>query len=345
MTNPQSAPKRRLPSNTAGLRTPALVRVSSRSRAKTGRALPAPYFSQPNVADSGRICFGAASVSSPGARGSSSESGTCIALGTWSAMNHTEPLLQFHRLIEQVRAPQRADRAAAGTLPTRAYRYCDAVTSAAGYGWWVFPPLDLRLIWDGHEVFWHCDATPDWMPLSPAAQFPNFSHAFDEIAPERLRGCAPPFLTALPEPGVVQIWTGLMARTAEGWSLLIRAPANLAAPAGYSLYEGIVETDRWFGPLFTNLRLTQTHKPIHLGADFPLLQVQPLPRQAYAEHTLSATSIVPNMFGMSEQDWNAYENSIVVPNQSPGRAFGGYAVAARKRRRGDCPFRSARADG
>ena len=56
-------------------------------------------------------------------------------------MNKPEPLLQFHRLIEQAHVPQRADRAAAGTLPTRAYRYCDAVTSAAGYGWWVFPPL------------------------------------------------------------------------------------------------------------------------------------------------------------------------------------------------------------
>jgi hypothetical protein len=72
-------------------------------------------------------------------------------------MMRSDPLLQFHRLIEQARAPQRADRAAAGTLPTRAYRYCDAVTSAAGYGWWVFPPMDLQLIWDGHDLFWHFD--------------------------------------------------------------------------------------------------------------------------------------------------------------------------------------------
>ena len=164
-------------------------------------------------------------------------------------MKRTEPLLQFHRLIEQARAPQRADRAAAGTLPTRAYRYCDAVTSAAGYGWWVFPPMDLQLIWDGHDLFWHFDGAPDWIPLSPSAQFPDFSRAFDNVAPKTLQGCAPPFLTALPEPGALQIWTGLMARTAEDWSLLIRAPANLPTPGGYSLYEGIVETDRWFGPL------------------------------------------------------------------------------------------------
>ncbi|MGD0106123.1 MAG: DUF6065 family protein [Rhodopila sp.] len=253
-------------------------------------------------------------------------------------MNRSESVLQFHRLIEHGHAPRRADRSASGTLPTRAYRYCDAVTSAAGYGWWVFPPMDLQLIWDGHDIFWYFDGAPDWMRLSPSAQFPGFSQTFDNLAPKTLLGCAPPFLVALPEPGNVQLWTGLMARTAEDWSLLIRAPANLPAPSGYSLYEGIVETDCWFGPLFTNLRLTQTHKPVHLKMDFPLLQVQPLPRQAYDEQTLSATSIVPNMGAMSIDDWSAYQDTIVTPNEDPDRPFGAYAAAARKRRRGACPF-------
>jgi hypothetical protein len=253
-------------------------------------------------------------------------------------MSDSQPRLQFHRLIEQARPPQRADRAAAGTLPTRAYRYCDAVTSAAGYGWWVFSPMDLQLIWDGHDIFWYFDGAPDWMPLSPAAQFPNFSDAFNNAAPKALEGCAPPFLTALPEPGVVQVWTGLMARTAPGWSLLVRPPANLAAPGGYSLYEGIVETDHWFGPLFTNLRLTRTHKPVHLKANFPLLQVQPLPREAYAEHTLSATAIVPDMLSMKDDDWDAYHSTIAGPSEDPDRPFGAYSVAARKRRQGICPF-------
>ncbi|WP_428483460.1 DUF6065 family protein [Rhodopila sp.] len=257
-------------------------------------------------------------------------------------MTFAAPVLQFHRLIEQARAPERADRAAAGTLPTRAYRYCDAVTSAAGYGWWVFSPIDMQLIWDGHDLYWHFDGASDWMPLSPAAQFPDFAEAFDRIAPRSLQGCAPPFLTALPEPGLVQIWTGLMARTAKDWSLLIRSPANLAAPGGYSLYEGIVETDEWFGPLFTNLRLTQTHKPVHLKADFPLLQVQPLPREAYAERTLSATSIVQSMANMTDADWSAYHKTIVVPNQDQDRPFGTYAIAARRRRQGACPVSAAR---
>lgn len=253
-------------------------------------------------------------------------------------MQNSQQRLQFLRLIEKARPPQRADRAAGGTLPTRAYRYCDAVTSAAGYGWWVFCPMDLQLIWDGDDIFWYFDGAPDWMRLSPAAQFPDFGEAFDQAAPAALKGCAPPFLTALPEPGTLQIWTGLMARTAPGWSLLVRPPANLASPGGYSHYEGIVETDRWFGPLFTNLRLTRTHKPVHLKADFPLLQVQPLPREAYSEQNLNATAVVPDMSSMTDEDWRAYEATIVIPTQDRDRPFGAYAVAARKRRQNVCPF-------
>jgi hypothetical protein len=172
------------------------------------------------------------------------------------------PIVHFFRLIAEARLPQRADRSGAGTLPVRALRYCNAVTTASSYGWWVFPPTDLQFLWDGHDIFWQCTGWQDWLPLMPAAQFPDFSGRFDEAAPLPLAGCSPPFLSALPEPGTLQIWTGLMARTAADWSLLIRAPANLPAPGGYSMYEGIVEADRWFGPLFTNQQTTPLRVPL-----------------------------------------------------------------------------------
>jgi len=253
----------------------------------------------------------------------------------------TKPIVHFYRLIEEARLPQRADRAAAGTLPTRAYRYCQAVTTAAAYGWWIFPPTDLQFLWDGHDIFWQCTGWQDWLPLMPAAQFPDFSARFDAAAPGSLAGCSPPFLTAIPEPGTLQIWTGLIARTAPEWSLLIRAPANLPAHGGYALYEGIVETDHWFGPLFTNLRFTRTDSPVRLQADFPLAQVQPLPRAAYADATLGAFDTTADMAGFSATDWADYEATIAVPNDDQDRKPGGYAVASRKRARDGCPFMSA----
>lgn len=255
-------------------------------------------------------------------------------------MRHPHPpIVRFLRLIEEARPPQRADQSALGTLPTRAYRYCEAVRRATGFGWWVFPPTDLRVLWDGHDIFWHHDSLDDWLPLLPSAQFPWFASRFDAAAPDMLKGCSPPFLTALPEPGLLQIWTGLMARTAPDWSLLVRAPANLPCPGGHDTFEGIIEADRWFGPLFINLRLTRTHTPIRLRSDFPLAQLQPLPRDTYGDATLDASDLVGGMDGFAAQDWAAYHETIALPNANPDRPFGAYAVVARKRNKAGCPAR------
>jgi Family of unknown function (DUF6065) len=156
------------------------------------------------------------------------------------------PLVTFHRLIEHGRLPERADRSALGTLPTRAYRHCEPVAAASGFGWYLFPPTTLSLLWDGSagHILWTCAALDGvWLALDDAAQFPGFAARFDEAAPPEVRGFSPPFLTALRELGTIQIWSGLIARTAPGWSLLIRPPANLPRLPGLDAYEGLVETD------------------------------------------------------------------------------------------------------
>jgi hypothetical protein len=242
--------------------------------------------------------------------------------------------VRFYRVIPDAPAPTRADRAADGTLPTRASRYCDAVTTASGYGWWIYPPMAFSLLWTGEQIYWTWPAHDDWLELD-AAQFPDLRARFDAAAPAALRGATPPFLTALPEAGVVQVWTGLYARTAPDWSLLLRAPANLAAPGGYVPYEGVVEYDRWFGPVFTNIRLTRTGAPVRLHADRPLLQAQPLPRIAYDEATLDAMQLVPDPESFAPADWWDYAASTLPPARRQGQ----YAIAARRRRK--CPHTPA----
>lgn len=243
-----------------------------------------------------------------------------------------QPLVRFHRLIAQARLPQRAARAAGGVIPARAARFCDAVTAASGFGYYIFPPMDLSLLWDGTDIHWTYAGLEHWQVLE-AAQFPDFSAQFDAAAPADLAGCAPPFLTALPEPGHLQIWTGLFARTAPDWSLLVRPVANFPQSGGYVAYEGIVETDRWFGPLFTNLRLTRTHMPVRLRAQIPFIQAQPLPRDLYADTTLDHMVTQPELTGLDATDWACYRHSVAIPNAAPGRPLGDYAVKARRRRR------------
>ena len=247
-----------------------------------------------------------------------------------------EPCASFYRMIDEARMPQRADRSAVGTLPTRATRYCEAVTSASAIGWWLFPPIDVSLVWDGADISGTTRVYRTGCRWKPA--IPNFAKRFDNAAPEYAQGCAPPFLTALPEPGAFQIWTGLFARSAPGWSLLVRAPANLPHPGGYVVYEGILETDQWFGPLFANIRLTRTGTPVRLRTEQPIIQAQPLPREIYADETLNSTVSVPNLEAWQPEDWADYNRDVIQPNSVPKHVPGRYATAVRRRRKSGCPY-------
>lgn len=249
-----------------------------------------------------------------------------------------DPIVRFHRIIPSVPKPERADRSGMGMLPTRAYRYCDAVTTASGFGWHIFAPLEFSLLWDGIDVRWTMDGLDDWLPLG-AAQFPDFAGVFDAKAPEDVQGYSPPFLTAIQEPGVVQVWTGLMARTAPGWSLLVRSPANLPRQSGFEPYEGVMETDRWFLPVFTNIRLTRTDSPVAISGDWPLLQAQPIPQAAYQDTILNSAAVVDALDEWGAADWDAYRRTFVDPSVNPPPTQGRYSTEVRRNRRsGGCPF-------
>jgi hypothetical protein len=230
----------------------------------------------------------------------------------------------------------RADPSVLGTLPARGFQYCDALRAASSFGWYVFPPIDFTLQWDGSQVIWTYRGAEAWYPLT-SAQFPGFQAVFDRVAPKRLRGFAPPFLTVVPGAGIVQVWTGFFIESREDWSVLVRAPANLPRNLAFDLYEGIVETDRWFGPLFTNLRLIKTDVPIQFSTETPLLQVQPLQRSTYADEVSNGFGLVADPRKFSADAWSRYEQTIVKPNLDPARAVGTYAASARRRRRSGCP--------
>lgn len=169
----------------------------------------------------------------------------------------------------------------------------------------------------------------EFQPLR-SVHYPNFAEAFDEAVPDAARGFSPAFLTTSIQPGAVQIWPGSMARTAPGWSLLIRPVANLARPVGYEHYEGIIETDVWLGPLFTNVRLTRTGVPIDFDDEIPFMQVQAVRKCDYDERRLADFTVAPDLSGLTADDWQTYVDSIVKPNTDPDRRPGAYAANVRK---------------
>lgn len=250
------------------------------------------------------------------------------------------PAVTFYGAVPGVRVPIRADVSGLGTLPSRGFQYCEALRTASAFGWYVFPPIDFTLQWDGAEIIWTYRGAKAWYPLT-SVQFPGFSAEFDRAAPKHLRGFAPPFMTALPEPGLVQLWTGLFVESAADWSILVRPPANLPRSLSFDVYEGIVESDRWFGPLFTNVRLIKTDVPIHFSTETPLLQVQPLQRSTYAEEVCNRVGLVRSMAEFPARAWAQYEQHIVKPNLEPARPVGAYATEVRRRRRSGCPVHAA----
>ena len=250
------------------------------------------------------------------------------------------PTVTFYRAVPGCRAPMRADASVLGTLPSRGFQYCEALRAASSFGWYVFPPIDFTLQWDGSQILWTYRGAKAWYPLT-SAQFPGYQAVFDRHAPKHLRGFAPPFLTAVPEPGIVQVWTGLMVGSAEDWSVLVRPPANLPRSLAYDLYEGIVETDRWFGPLFTNLRLVKTDVPIEFSTETPLVQVQPLHRSTYGEEVSNRFAVVPGLSAFPAEAWTGYEDTIVKPNRDPARPVAAYATSVRRRRKSGCPVHAS----
>jgi hypothetical protein len=240
------------------------------------------------------------------------------------------PLVEFFQLVPNARPPRRADRSVGGVIPARALRYCEAITSASAFGWYVFLPLSFKVVWDGHDMLWTYDGVDEWLPLTrDAVQYPRFREQFDKIAPPEARGFSPAFLTPSIQPGGLQIWTGCIAKTMPGWSLLIRSVANLGSGLSYQMFEGIVETDNWFGPLFNNVRIIKTDVPIEFRSDTPFLQVQPVRKEVYADKFLQNFE-VKDLRDLTVENWQSFHRTVVAPNSDDDRKRGAYAVSVRK---------------
>jgi hypothetical protein len=227
-----------------------------------------------------------------------------------------KPIITFYRLSSSVPDPTRADPSVGGTIPTRAFRYCEPVRAASSFGWYVYSPRDFMMLWDGSHFFYKpFDPTGaidnrevEWLPLvSPVA-------LDSDIVP------CPAMLTPI-DGGMVQIGFGFVVETAPDWSTLIRPVANYRRDTGYEAWEGIVETDRWLGPLFINVQLVP-----RIGLVFPksrpIAQLQPVHRHAYSEEILGRSLIVENL---DEEHLARYRKACARG------AVGAYAVAARQR--------------
>ncbi len=243
--------------------------------------------------------------------------------------------VKFHRVYPEALPPMRADKSALGIMPTMAFRHCEPMRTASAFGWYIFPPVDISLKWNGSDVFHKQD--DEWVPLTHA-YLPGFADYWNEHAPESLQDLYPPLLSVLPVRGFVQIWSGLLCSTQKDWSVLIRPPVNMRGSHLYSSFEGLIESDRFQPfPLFTNIQLIATDVAIEIPKMVPLFQVQPLRRDTYgaAAHRFQDSEGLglssAGQPAMSEADWQGYRKTVRVETPDEPPESGQYPAATRKR--------------
>ena len=186
----------------------------------------------------------------------------------------------------------------------------DPRRAASGFSWWIVPALDVWLLLDGHNILC-ASAGEAFSPLADWVIFPgDFAASYEKAATLAARDALSPFLTSLPEPGHGADLTGWLVRTAAVWLLLLRRPANYPLPGPIEHFEGIVATERWFAPLFTDLCITKTDQPVRIHADLPLIQAQPIPVD------LPASTVFDNIRAHDARepdDWAAYVCVLIDP--------------------------------
>lgn len=240
-------------------------------------------------------------------------------------------MLHLHKAYSKSPDIQAAQTTAAGTMPAVAFQYCEAMRSASSYGWYVYPPKDISLLFNGAETYHHDDG--QWFPLKSTNLEQEFRGKWDKVCPPELVGCDPPYLSELFVPGHVQIWSGYFAWTDPGWNVLIRPPVNFGHRNEFSCYEGLVETEHFQPfPLFINIKITQTDSEIYIPFDRPLFQVQ-LIRSTDWKSRNQKLDIAEGLSRDSGLDWGGLANTLRRVEDRDTRRPGTYAAKARKQGR------------
>ncbi len=242
-----------------------------------------------------------------------------------------EPIIRFYKLYDSLPPIAYADPSAMGSMPTDAFRYCEAMRVASSFGWYVFPPRDLTLSMSEGAVYLYEGG--EWVLLKADLLDPSFAEEWRTKAPDDLAEEMPAFVTAFPFMGIVQIFSGYFVETAPGWSIAVRGPVNFPRRP-YQVFEGIIETDRFRPcPLFVNIQLLEPGREVPIPASLPLFQVQPVSRAAYADAKQLREEVVEVSAKGTAFDWSALKDTLHLSSHAGQDRRARYAIASRKRKK------------
>ncbi|MBQ1023942.1 DUF6065 family protein [Micromonospora sp. C95] len=212
--------------------------------------------------------------------------------------------IEFFSLYPDVREPELGTPDLKGSLSARAARVCSPITTASGFGWHIYPPADFAVRWDGMSSEWSLldgNEPIAWQSLTGARDglLPEARGVRGAIEAAGLDGGdvfdkyggVPPFIQADPRnPHMLEVITGLLARTPADWWLLVRSVPNWPSSGEFEILEGIIETDWYRSYIPTMVRLTQQNRIVRFYRHIPIMAVQPVSRATVRMARRAATT-------------------------------------------------------
>jgi hypothetical protein len=161
-------------------------------------------------------------------------------------------------------------------------RYCGPFTNANRAGWWLFPPVDVDIVWKGGTEF-EATVLQEYSDVDRhLVRFLLDDSDEAEIDTWSRSGGRTKFTWGLLEPGVVQIWTGCIFETPPGWTLQMKNPSNIPS-RGFRVMDAIIETDWLHYDIWLNLAFERPNELVQLRRDSwpPIAHLVPIPRESY----------------------------------------------------------------
>lgn len=175
-----------------------------------------------------------------------------------------------------------AERTLQGTANRDALRWCGPFTHANAAGWWLYPPVDIDIVWRGGREFEHTQLSPYDDADGHLIRF--LAEGMDGVTPGEWLppGGRTKFSWGLVEEGVVQIWTGCIFQMPPGWGLHLRSSINFP-PAAFHVMEAIIEADWLQYDIWLNLAFDRPNEPVQIRRDGPppIAQLVPVTPASY----------------------------------------------------------------
>jgi len=164
-------------------------------------------------------------------------------------------------------------------------KFCKPYSLANSAGWWIYPPIDIDVIYLGNGKFSHEIKEPwgneDFELIKRSLSLEK-SEEVEKWCLEKEGRTK--FTWGAVEPNVMQLWTGCIFKTEPGIVLNMRNPVNMPSK-DFKVMEGIIESDWMFYDIWINLTFEYINKKVELRRNNwpPIAQLVPTTREMYEQ--------------------------------------------------------------